>query len=228
MEQPPPLVPSARRTEVELKRVTRSRVDDVAQDDPRVPPRREVPDAVVAVDRLALASEDLLHLREVVERELHRQRLRPVEGRKGRIRAEPIADRLLCGEGTEDAAVCRPGRRMQLHLDGASRPLRVSVVKRKARPHSRCAFILVDLLVFVLLHCVFPSCLMLAVGQPRTPVARPSGSLARGDTDRRIKTAVRFFLLVVVDAPDEGQRRPLLQLVENICRPSGRFAKQNR
>ena len=39
---------------------------------------------------------------------------------------------------------------------------------------------------------------------------------------------VALNLLVGVDAPDEGQCRPLLQLVENICRPSGRFAKQNR
>ena len=39
---------------------------------------------------------------------------------------------------------------------------------------------------------------------------------------------VTLRLLVGVDAPDEGQCRPLLQLVENICRPSGRFAKQNR
>ena len=39
---------------------------------------------------------------------------------------------------------------------------------------------------------------------------------------------VALNLLVGVDAPDEGQCRTLLQLVENICRPSGRFAKQNR
>ena len=55
MEQPPPLVPSARRTEEKLKRVTWNRVDDVAQADSRAPTRREVPDAVVAIDRLALA-----------------------------------------------------------------------------------------------------------------------------------------------------------------------------
>ena len=115
----------------------------------------------------AVHPEDLLHLREVVERELHRVRLRPVKGREGRIRSEPIADRLLCGEGAENAAVSRAGRRMQLHLDRASRPPRIRVVKRKARPHARSAFVLVDLLVLVLLHCVFPSCLMLAVGQTR-------------------------------------------------------------
>ena len=93
--------------------------------------------------------EDLLHLREVVERKLHRDRAVPVEGREGRIRTEPIADRLLRGEGAEDAAVRGPDRRVKLHLDRASRPLRVRVVDRQARPEARSAFVLVDLLVLV-------------------------------------------------------------------------------
>ena len=49
--------------------------------------------------------------------------------------------------------------------------------------------------------------------------------------DRRVlpdPVEVALDVFVGVDAPDEGQCRPLLQLVENICRPSGRFAKQNR
>ena len=83
--------------------------------------------------------EDLLHLGEVVEREFHRDPAVPVEGREGRIRAEPVADRLLRGEGAEDAAVCRPGRWAKLHLDRAPRPLRVRVVDRQARPEARSA-----------------------------------------------------------------------------------------
>ena len=93
--------------------------------------------------------EDLLNLREVVERELHRDRAVPVEGREGRIRTEPIADRLLRGEGTEDAAVRHSVRRVEFHLDCASRPPRIRVVEREARLHARCAFVLVDLLVLV-------------------------------------------------------------------------------
>ena len=89
--------------------------------------------------------EHLLNLREVVERELHRDRAVPVEGREGRIRAEPVADSLLRGKGAEDAAVRHSVCRVEFHLDRASRPPRIRVIKREARPHARCAFVLISL-----------------------------------------------------------------------------------